>query len=149
MEKMKNQILKSNRVNLSGEEILQSDALPKGNVGLLEEHEITGNVRHNFPTGHQIQVNLDGQSIEIHDIHGELQVQIDITSDGPKICLNGGQLDLQSPEKISMDCNSFRLSTENDTEIFAKGQVKIDSRDEMRITCEDELFIRAKVIWLN
>jgi hypothetical protein len=149
MEKMKNQVLKSNRTNISGEQVLQTKTELDDNVGLLEHNQISGEVMHHFPTGHKIQVDLDGQSLEVHDIHGQLQVHIDITSDGPKVKVCGGQLDLQSPENISMDCNSFRLTTAKDTEIFARGQVKIDSRDEMRITCEDEVFIRAKIIWLN
>ena len=39
---------------------------------------------------------------------------------------------LQSPENIAMDCNSFRLHTEEDTEIIAKGHM-IDARKETRI----------------
>ena len=149
MEKMKNQVLKSNRTSISGDSVLQTIPVQQNDVRLLEEEQIDGQLSHHFPTGHKIQIDLDGQAIEVHDIHGELQVQIDITADGPKIKLNGGQLAMQSPEDISMDCNSFRLVTAEDTEIFAKGQVKIDSRDEMRITCEDDIYIRAKVIWLN
>ena len=146
---MKNHVLKPNRTSISGESILQSSSQQPSNARLLEEDQIEGILSHHFPTGHKIDVNLDGQAIEIHDINGELQVQIDITSEGPQIRLSGGQLDLQSPENISMTCNSFRIATDEDTEIFAKGHVKIDSRDEMRITCEDDIYIRAKVIWLN
>ncbi len=146
---MKNHVLKPNRTNVSGEDVLRSVSTNHTNAALLEEDQISGELTHHFPTGHKIQIDLDGQMIDVRDINGELQVQINITKDGPQIQLNGGQLDLQSPENISMDCNSFRLTTKEDTEIFAKGQVKIDSRDEMRITCEDDVYIRARVIWLN
>ena len=149
MEKMKNRALSANRTSLSGDDLLQSSSTRPDSARLLEEEQIQGDHSHLFPTGHKVDIHLDGQSIEVHDINGELQVQINITPQGPQIRLNGGQLDLQSPENISMDCNSFRLTTNEDTEIFAKGHVKIDSREEMRITCEDDVFIRAKVIWLN
>ena len=149
MEKMKNQVLKSNRTSISGDQVLQTTTNQQDNVRLLEEEQINGELTHHFPTGHRIQIDLDGQAIEVIDITGELQVHIDITADGPKIKLNGGELAMQSPENISMDCNSFRLVTNEDTEIFAKGHVKIDSREEMKITCEDDVYIRAKVIWLN
>ena len=60
-------------------------------------------------------------------MHGQLQVEIDITEKGPQIRLNGGQLDLTSPEHIGLDCQSFRIHTAGDTDIVAKGRVSIDA----------------------
>jgi hypothetical protein len=120
-------------------------------AGLLEEAQIAeiDNTQHIFPTGHKLQVNIDGQSIAIEDIHGQLQVEIDITEKGPQIRLNGGQLDLQSPEHIGLDCQSFKIHTAGDTSIVAKGRVNIDSTEQMRFTCADDVYVRGKVIWLN
>lgn len=120
-------------------------------AGLLEEAQIAeiDNTQHIFPTGHTLQVNIDGQSIAIEDIHGQLQVEIDITEKGPQIRLNGGQLDLRSPEHIGLDCQSFKIHTAGDTSIVAKGRVNIDSTEQMRFTCADDVYVRGKVIWLN
>lgn len=147
---MSSQRLVSNRSHVSGDNLLQ---FPTQNVNatLLEEEQVREreSVEHVFPTGHKLQINLDGQSIAVEDIHGELQVEINITENGPQIRLNGGQLDLHSPENIGLDCNSFRLHTSENTEIIAKGQVTIDSTEPMRFTSADDVYVRGKVIWLN
>jgi hypothetical protein len=90
---MSKQILNPNRSSLSGDNLLKLDPTPN-NASLLEEDQISGEDTHIFPTGHQVRINLDGQSIEVSDIHGKLQVQINITADGPQISLNGGELNL-------------------------------------------------------
>ena len=147
---MSTQRLSANRSHIDGDDLLLfPSATP--DASLLESDQMTeqGNAEHIFPTGHRIQVNLDGQSIAIEDIHGQLQVAIDITEKGPQIRLNGGQLDLTSPEHIGLDCQSFRIHTAGDTDIVAKGRVSIDSTEEMRFTCADDVYVRGKVIWLN
>lgn len=145
---MSKQILNPNRSSLSGDNLLKLDPIPN-NASLLEEDQISGEDIHIFPTGHQVRINLDGQSIEVADIHGKLQVQINITADGPQISLNGGELNLHSLENIAMDCNSFRINTQEDTEIIAKGHVMIDARKETRISCDQDVYVRGQVIWLN
>ena len=142
--------LSANRSHIDGDNLLLfPSATP--DAGLLESEQVaeTDDAEHIFPTGHRLQVNIDGQSIAIEDIHGQLQVEIDITEKGPKIRLNGGQLDLTSPENIGLDCQSFRVQTAGDTSIVAKGRVSIDSTEEMRFTCADDVYVRGKVIWLN
>ena len=144
------QRLSANRSHIAGDNLLQFPNT-KPNAELLEAEQI-GNAEdaeHIFPTGHRLQVNIDGQSIAIEDIHGQLQVEIGITEKGPQIRLNGGQLDLQSPEHIGLDCQSFRIQTAGDTSIVAKGSVNIDSTEQMRFTCTDDVYVRGKVIWLN
>lgn len=147
---MSTQRLSANRSHIDGDNLL---LFPNANpdAGLLETEQVaeTDDAEHIFPTGHRLQVNIDGQSIAIEDIHGQLQVEIDITEQGPKIRLNGGQLDLTSPEKIGLDCQSFRIHTAGDTSIVAKGSVNIDSTEQMRFTCADDVYVRGKVIWLN
>ena len=147
---MSTQRLSANRSHIDGDDLLLfPSATP--DARLLESEQVVekDNAEHIFPTGHRLQVNIDGQSIAIEDIHGQLQVEIDITEKGPQIRLNGGQLDLQSPEHIGLDCQSFRIHTAGDTSIVAKGSVNIDSTEEMRFTCADDVYVRGKVIWLN
>lgn len=147
---MSSQRLVSNRSHVSGEELLQ---FPTQNIDatLLEKEHVRDQdaVVHIFPTGHKININLDGQSVSVEDIHGDLQVAINITDNGPQIRLTGGQLDLHSPENIGLDCNAFRLRTKENTEIIAQGQVTIDSTEPMRFTSADDVYVRGRVIWLN
>ena len=147
---MSTQRLSANRSHIAGDNLLQFPSA-KPNAELLEAERVSNaeDAEHIFPTGHRLQVNIDGQSIAIEDIHGQLQVEIDITDKGPQIRLNGGQLDLQSPEHIGLDCQSFRIQTAGDTSIVAKGSVNIDSTEQMRFTCADDVYVRGKVIWLN
>ena len=147
---MSTQRLGANRSHISGDDLLLFPSV-QPEATLLEQDQTAGaeDAEHIFPTGHKLQVNIDGQSIAIEDIHGKLQVEIDITEKGPQIRLNGGQLDLHSPEKIGLDCQSFRVQTAGDTSIVAKGRVSIDSTEEMRFTCADDVYVRGKVIWLN
>ena len=147
---MSTQRLSSNRSHLAGDNLLQFPS--KGpEASILEEEQLreVESTEHVFPTGHKLHVNIDGQFIAVEDIHGQLQVEIDITANGPQIRLNGGQLDLHSPEHISLDCQTFRVQTEGNTDIIAKGRVNIDSTEQMKITCTEEVFVRGKVIWLN
>lgn len=80
---MSTQRLNANRSHIQGDNLLM---FPSANpdAGLLEEAQIAeiDNTQHIFPTGHTLQVNIDGQSIAIEDIHGQLQVEIDITEKG-------------------------------------------------------------------
>ena len=147
---MSTQRLSANRSSIAGDQLLQFPAQPTP-AELLEEVQLQEleSSEHVFPTGHKLQVNIDGQSIAIEDINGQLQVEIDITSEGPQIRLNGGQLDLHSPENIALDCQSFRVQTSGNTEIIAKGKISMDSTEPMRLTCADEVFVRGRVIWLN
>ena len=147
---MSGQRLSANRSHIDGDDLLLFPSTTP-DASLLESEQVAegDNAEHIFPTGHRVQVNIDGQSIAIEDIHGQLQVEIDITEKGPQIRLNGGQLDLTSPEHIGLDCQSFRIQTAGDTNIVAKGRVSIDSTEEMRFTCADDVYVRGKVIWLN
>lgn len=147
---MSTQRLSANRSHLNGDNLLLFPS-KEPNAELLEQEQVAqeANTEHIFPTGHKLQVNIDGQAIAIEDIHGQLQVEIHITAEGPQIRLNGGQLDLHSPENIAFDCNSFRVQTKGNTEIIAKGRVNIDSTEQMRFTCGDDVYVRGKVIWLN
>ena len=147
---MSTQRLSANRSSISGDQLLQFPTQAV-TAELLEESHVQGfeSAEHVFPTGHKLQVNINGQSIAIEDIHGQLQVEIDITPEGPQIRLNGGQLDLHSPENIALDCQSFRVQTSGNTEIIAKGKIQMDSKEPMRLTCADEVFVRGRVIWLN
>ena len=147
---MSTQRLSANRSHIDGDNLLLFPSSTP-DASLLESEQVAeqDDAEHIFPTGHKLQVNIDGQSIAIEDIHGQLQVEIDITEKGPKIRLNGGQLDLTSPENIGLDCQSFRVQTAGDTSIVAKGRVSIDSTEEMRFTCADDVYVRGKVIWLN
>lgn len=147
---MSTQRLSANRSHIDGDNLLLFPS-SSPDASLLESEQVAeqDDAEHIFPTGHKLQVNIDGQSIAIEDIHGQLQVEIDITEKGPKIRLNGGQLDLTSPENIGLDCQSFRVQTAGDTSIVAKGRVSIDSTEEMRFTCADDVYVRGKVIWLN
>ena len=147
---MSTQRLSANRSRIAGNNLLQFPNATQ-NAELLEAEQVSNveAAEHIFPTGHRLQVNIDGQSIAIEDIHGQLQVEIDITEKGPQIRLNGGQLDLQSPEHIGLDCQSFKIHTAGDTSIVAKGSVNIDSTEQMRFTCADDVYVRGKVIWLN
>lgn len=147
---MSTQRLNANRSHLDGDNLLLfPNTTPEAE--LLEQDQVreTDSAEHVFPTGHKVQVNINGQSIAIEDIHGQLQVEIDITAEGPQIRLNGGQLDLHSPENIALDCQSFRVQTAGNTDIIAKGRVNIDSTEQMRFTCADDVYVRGKVIWLN
>ena len=147
---MSTQRLSANRSHLAGDNLLQfPSATPDAQLLKTEQLRAGEETEHIFPTGHRLQVNIDGQSIAIEDIHGLLQVEINITEKGPQIRLNGGQLDLQSPEHIGLDCQSFRIQTAGDTNIVAKGSVNIDSTEQMRFTCTDDVYVRGKVIWLN
>jgi hypothetical protein len=147
---MSTQRLNANRSHLDGDNLL---LFPNATTDaeLLEQDQIreSDSAEHFFPTGHKLLVNINGQSIAITDIHGQLQVEIDITAEGPQIRLNGGQLDLHSPEHIALDCQSFRVQTVGNTDIIAKGRVNIDSTDQLRFTCADDVYVRGKVIWLN
>ena len=117
-----------------------------GNLATQSVEELNNIV---FPTGHQISINLDGQSIDVSDIHGRLQASILITNDGPEVLLSGGTLQLESTENISVRSKNFRIETEEETQIYAGGNIRMDTRCEVRVTAEHEVFVRGSVIWLN
>ena len=144
--------LSHKRVSLSGDRILESPSIQGDHETLLESPKTVEPIKpivHNFTSGHQVEMDIDGQEIRIQDRKGQLAVRIELKPEGPVVELEGAKLSLRSPKSVDVHCEDFRVNAQRDIHLNANGQLTIESTNELHLNCEVDVRIRGKVIWLN
>ena len=147
--------LKNNRQLISGNELLQT--APPQRIARAEPVQTEGSpkaekretIKHNLPSGHEVQIDLDGHEIAVEDTEGNIAVRIRLDSQTPVVELDGAQIRLRSTDKVNVECKEFAVNAEENVHLNAGGHLTIESTEELHINCEMDVRIRAKVIWLN
>ena len=142
------------RITLAGDQLLQS-----ANRGIQPEthpvltpgrdDETLPPVVHDLPTGHQVEIDLDGHEIRVDDPKGDVLVRIFLDESGPTVELQGARLQLRSTESVDVSCSDFKVNAERDIHMNAGAQLTVESTQELHLNCETDVRIRGKVIWLN
>ena len=138
--------LRKNRFSVSGSSLLHSapaQPAPASPTPKTPPSSIP------LPSGHSIQIDLDGNSIDIQSPKGDTAVHIHLKDDGPVVEVAGARLALKSPKDINVSCENFSVDTEKDLYMNANGGIIIESTQELQLNCEVDVHIRANVIWLN
>ena len=129
----------------------QSDQLPqeteeKSVESTSSKSEI---LRKSLKSGHELAVDLDGEEVLITNKHGDTELTILMTENGPVVECKGTRLKLSSPQSIDLLCEDFRVQAEGDIHLNANRQLTIESTEELHLNCEVDIRLRGKVIWLN
>ena len=152
---MSSHSLKRNRQLLSGSDLLHQspqqtifDTEPAVAVA-AESTQTQETIRHQLRTGHQVQIDMDGQEIEVEDPQGNVAVKIRLEAQGPVVELDGARLQLRSTKEVNVACEDFSVNADKNVYLNAGGHITLESTEELHINCEVDLRLRAKVIWLN
>jgi hypothetical protein len=147
--------LTKNRISLAGDQLLQTPKKgtaaehPVLSPSKEKENEPRAPVTHELATGHQVEIDLDGQEIRVDDPKGDVLVRIYLEASGPTVELQGAKLQLRSTESVDVNCADFKVNAEQDIHLNAGAQLTVESTQELHLNCETDVRIRGKVIWLN
>ena len=145
---MSSQLLSQKRFSLSGENLLCASQAPSPAEGtVLKPEAQEALVEHSFASGHLLRI--DGEDILIENSDGHVSMRIYLNDNQPVVELSGANLQLQSPQAVKLNCNSFSVNSVEDISLQSAGHLELDSRKEMRLTCEEDIRIQGKIIWLN
>ena len=139
--------LRKNRFSVSGSSLLHTPPANPSQEPSLPKIDIPQSIP--LPSGHALQIDLEGNNIEIQSPKGETTVQIHLKEEGPVVEVAGARLALKSPKDISVACENFSVETEKDLYMNSNGGIIIESTQELQLNCEVDVHIRANVIWLN
>ena len=89
--------------------------------------------RHVLPSGRTviIQADVNGEQIEIRSRDGDLEVEIELTENGPLLFLRGAKLQIESLDNVVLNCREFEVNTAE--RIVMRAQGGIDAQSEAEI----------------
>ena len=82
--------------------------------------------------GHQLSV--EGDSVELRDGAGTLELRLKLTEDGVVLQLEAARISLKAEQSIDVDCKTLNMSAESD--------VHIESR-------EGNLRVQGQLVYIN
>ena len=140
--------LRNNRFSVSGSSLLQNIEEKESHI-IPEKKQNLPPTTHTFPSGHGLRIDLAGNMIDVTSPDGTPAVHISLKEEGPVVEVAGAKLSLKSPKDIDLSCKNFSVNTEEDVYMNANGGLIIESTQDLQLNCEVDVYIRAKVIWLN
>ena len=140
--------LRNNRFSVSGSTLLHN-LQPEQHVPAGESTKPKDSQKHTLPSGHTLTIDFEQSVIDVQTPQGSPAVHISLKEDGPIVEVAGARLSLKSPKDIDVSCENFSVQTEKDLYMNANGGIIIESTQELELNCEVDVYIRAKVIWLN
>lgn len=146
---MKESSLSQNRKTLSGDRLLSPtrSAYEGSPVGVPTPEDNTHSLT--LASGHCVNINHLESEIHVESPNGEISVRIVLSEGVPVIELHSANLNLQTIEDIEVNCRKYTINSNENIEMHADGQLKLDSREEMKLSSEDDVRVNGKVIWLN
>ena len=144
--------LKKNRFSLSGSQLLENYKDPtflESETTPQPPQEKPIPARHTLRSGHEVEILLEEEQLNVYSPSGKLSVKIALEEQGPTVEVEGAKLKLQSPQDIDVTCENFSVHANKDLYMNANGGLIIESTQELQLNCEVDVHIRAKVIWLN
>ena len=97
----------------------------------------------------KVTERADQDLLEITEASGQVSLRIQLTAAGPVIVAEGARLALKATESIELKAETVSISAGTDLNIDAGGRVAIDSKQETRIHCEEDIRVTGAVIHLN
>lgn len=103
-----------------------------------------------LPSGRSVVVKLAGthEEVEIRSASGAVEVVIALTENGPVVRLQGGRLELDTPDELAVSCRRLAIHSREETQLSSDGTIRMTGRDMFVKTTEVTDF-KAAPICLN
>ncbi|HEX4130396.1 MAG TPA: hypothetical protein VHZ24_10150 [Pirellulales bacterium] len=103
-----------------------------------------------LPSGRSVVLKLgDGcEQLEVRSPTGDVEVCITLSDQGATVRLRGGELQMQSPDAVSLNCRRLDVITAEGTALASGGDVLITGR-EMCVKTENDIRLNGSLIHLN
>jgi hypothetical protein len=105
---------------------------------------------HLLPSGRSVVLKLAGnqEELEVRSPGGNVEVRILLTDQGAVVTLQGGRLEMASPDTVALICRRVEINSTEGTDLLSSGDVRITGR-EMRVQTESDIHMNGRIIHLN
>ena len=105
---------------------------------------------HDLPSGRCVVVRIgEGQEkLEIRNPDGLVEVEVTLTEQGPRVRLRSAQLEIETPESVSVKCKQFAVEASEEVKLQSQSGVQIDGQ-ELRVKTSDDIHMNGAMIRLN
>ena len=86
--------------------------------------------------------------IEVRSPGDEVELRIELTSDGPVLRMEAVKLALTAPD-IEIASKTLTLSAQESVEVRSEGTMAVRSEDEMQLNSTSDIRVRGRTIHLN
>lgn len=102
-------------------------------------------------SGRRVVIHSDENEelLEIVETEGEVILKVRLTDAGPVISVQGTHLVLKSTETLTLESKKVKIKAEEEVGLESKGNLEIDSANEIDIHSDDEIRVVGKIIHLN
>ena len=106
-----------------------------------------------LPSGRSLAVRggNDGgdESIEIRSPDGQLELTVKLTDDGPVLSLKAAAVNIDAAKSVSLRCEDLDIEASKNLRLGSKGEVAIESGDDIRVRSVGQTFIDGEYVNLN
>lgn len=96
-----------------------------------------------------IRMGEEGEEISFHAPDGSLELQVQVTSEGPIVKLSGARLELASTDTVSVKARCFEVKTTETAHVHADGHLTFTSGLDTRMVADGQVHVLGEMIWLN
>lgn len=115
-----------------------------------QQDAVVSSQSHALPSGRSVVVRVDGdqEKLEVRNSEGLVEVEVTLTEQGPRVRLIGAQLQIESPDSISLKCKQFAVEATERLKLESQAGVEINGQ-EMRVKTQDDIHMNGAMIRLN
>lgn len=95
-----------------------------------------------LPSGHQVQVDAASGCVRFTNAQGLLELSVRCTAQGCVVQLGAGDIQLSSPGRVAIDCESLDIHTRKSISLRTEGELLAAAAGSAGVTAE-QLHLRA------
>jgi len=103
-----------------------------------------------LPSGRSVVLKLAGnrEELEVRSPAGDVEVRITLTDQGAVVSLQGGRLEMASPDTVALIARRVEINSTEGTDLLSSGDVRITGR-QLQVQTEGDIHMNGGVIHLN
>jgi hypothetical protein len=120
-------------------------------VSLAVEPATTKVLEKRLPSGRSVVIvgGALGEHLEVRSPDGAVEVTIDLRADGPVVRLSSARMELESLEKVSVNCREFEVKASEAVRLESAAGVEILAGEHARVRAAGDLRCDGERILLN
>lgn len=87
-----------------------------------------------LPSGRTLEVSDEPESLRILGRSGELEIEIDLSGERPRLVLKGIDLDVRAVGTLSLEGEQVEVRSKTTMDLRAEGAVAVHSDADLRLT---------------